>query len=151
MLRTGESQWYRVRGCVSHSLLPSLLETTTPSAFIHSYYTATVSRVLNDFHVRLKKESLSRSVSSTAYRGIEDYEIFQKWPPCDFLIAKYISLGYFLQCRNSGQNPCLWQEEERWHQRSECLGRAARLILRWLCSWQALLLALWPSQCSCWE
>lgn len=76
------------------------------------------SRVLNDFHVKLKKESLSRSVNSTAYLGIQDYEIFQKWPLCDFLIAKYISLGYFLQCRNSGQNPCLWRKEERWHQRS---------------------------------
>lgn len=54
-----------------------------------------------------------------------------------FLIAKYISHGYFLQCRNSGQNPCLWQEEEKWHQRSECVGRASLLILRWLCSWQA--------------
>lgn len=94
-----------------------------------------------------KKESLSRSVNSTTYLGIEDYEIFQKWPLCDFLIAKYISHGYFLQSRNSGQNPYLWQEEERWHQRSECLGRASLLILRWLCSWQALLLASWLSQC----
>lgn len=54
MLRTMESQRYIVNGCVIHSLLPLLLESTTPSAFTHFYYTSIFARALNDFHVKVK-------------------------------------------------------------------------------------------------
>lgn len=92
--------------------------------------------------------NLGRCVNNTAYLGIgDDLSGLPETAPCGLLIAKYTSLGYLLQCRHFGPNLCLWQEEERWQWRSECLGGAYLLIPRWLWSWQELLLVTWLSAC----
>lgn len=123
MLRMGESQW-----CIASAMSFTAFFPLSWKARHHRLYSFLLYisfswgpewlSCQSKEKKKAKKASLGRSMNSTAYLGIEDDETFQKWPLCGLLVCSLPNtplLGIF------GQNPCLWQEEERWKQWSEHL------------------------------